>query len=39
MALLNQDPEFEKAISSSTGTPRRIRKRFAAIRDLVQEFF
>lgn len=37
MALLNQDPEFEKAISSSTGTPRRIRKRFAAIRDLVQE--
>ena len=36
---LNQDPEFEKAISSSTGTPRRIRKRFAAIRDLVQEFF
>ena len=38
-ALLNQDPEFEKAISSSTGTPRRIRKRFAAIRDLVQEFF
>ena len=39
MALLNQDPEFEKAISSSTDTPRRIRKRFAAIRDLVQEFF
>ena len=39
MALLNQDPEFEKAISSSTGTPRRIRKRFTAIRDIVQEFF
>ena len=37
MALLNQDQEFEQAISSSTGTPRRIRKRFAAIRDLVQE--
>ena len=37
MSLLNQDPEFEKAISASTGTPRRIRKRFAAIRDLVQE--
>ena len=37
MALLNEDQEFEQAISSSTGTPRRIRKRFAAIRDLVQE--
>lgn len=37
MALLNQDQEFEQAISSSTGTLRRIRKRFAAIRDLVQE--
>ena len=36
-ALLNEDQEFEQAISSSTGTPRRIRKRFAAIRDLVQE--
>ena len=35
--LLNRDQEFEQAISSSTGTPRRIRKRFAAIRDLVQE--
>ncbi len=38
MALLNTDTEFEKAISVSTGTTRRIRKRFAAIRDLVQEF-
>ena len=37
MALLNEDQEFDKAISVSTGTPRRIRKRFAAIRDLVQE--
>ena len=37
MTLLKQDQEFEQAISSSTGTPRRIRKRFAAIRDLVQE--
>ena len=37
MALLNEDQEFEQAISSSTGTPRRIRKRFEAIRDLVQE--
>ena len=37
MALLNRDQEFDQAISSATGTPRRIRKRFAAIRDLVQE--
>ena len=37
MTLLKRDQEFEQAISSSTGTPRRIRKRFAAIRDLVQE--
>ena len=38
MALLSEDPEFEKAISMSTGTSQRIRKRFAAIRDLVQGF-
>ena len=38
MALLNEDAEFEKAISVSTGTPQRIRKRFTAIRELVQEF-
>ena len=38
MALLSEDPEFEKAISMSTGTSQRIRKRFAAIRNLVQEF-
>ena len=37
MALLNRDQEFEKAVSVSTGTPRRIRKRFAAIREFVQE--
>ena len=36
MSLLNRDAEFEKAISVSTGTPQRIRKRFAAVRDLVQ---
>ena len=39
MALLNRDVEFEKAISVSTGTSQRIRKRFSAIRDLVQELF
>ena len=38
MALLNGDTDFEKAISVSTGTPLRIRKRFTAIRDLVEEF-
>ena len=38
MALLNEDTEFERAISMSTGTSRRILKRFSAIRDLVQEF-
>ena len=36
MSLLNRDAEFEKAISVSTGTPQRIRKRFAAVRDLVK---
>ena len=36
MALLNEDTEFEKAISVSTGASQRIRRRFTAIRDLVQ---
>lgn len=38
MALVRKNLEFYNAISSSTGTPQRIRTRFAAIRDLVQEF-
>lgn len=33
-----KDPEFDKAISQATAMPQRIRKRFTAIRDLVQEF-
>ena len=37
MTLLNTDQEFEKAISVSTGMSQRIRKRFAAIQELVQE--
>ena len=37
MELLNEDQEFERAISSATGAPRRILKRFTAIRNLVQE--
>ena len=36
--LLRDDQEFENAISLSTGMPQRIRKRFAAICDLVQGF-
>ncbi len=36
--LLLEDPEFDKAISQSTAMPQRIRKRFSAVRDLVQEF-
>ena len=35
---LLEDPGFEDAISQSTATHQRIRKRFTAIRDLVQEF-
>lgn len=37
MTLLNTDQEFEKAISVSTGMSKRIRKRFAAIQELVEE--
>ncbi len=33
-----KDPEFDKAISQGTAMPQRIRKRFSAVRDLVQEF-
>ena len=36
--LLQQDPEFYKAISLSTGMRQRIHKRFAVVRDLVREF-
>ena len=34
---LLRDPEFDKAISQATTMPQRIRKRFTAIRNLVQE--
>lgn len=37
IALLNDDPEFEKAISLSTGTAQRIRKRFASVQLLVED--
>ena len=37
MALLNQDHEFEVAISYATGVPTRVRKRFQAIDQLIEE--
>lgn len=33
--LMNNDREFEDSISYSTGTPKRVKKRFQAINDLV----
>lgn len=35
--LLNSDTEFDAAISYSTGTPRRVRKQFQAVDDLIEE--
>ena len=35
--LLEEDREFERAISYSTGTPKRVRKQFQAIDDLIRE--
>ena len=36
VSLLNNDREFETAISYSTGVPSRVRKRFHAIDELIQ---
>ena len=36
--LMNEDLEFDRAISRSTGDPRNVRKRFQAIDQLLQEF-
>ena len=36
--LMSVDEEFNNAISFATGTPRRVRKRFQAIKQLVEEF-
>ena len=36
--LMSEDEDFNNAISYSTGTPRRVRKRFQAIKQLVEEF-
>ncbi len=35
--LMREDQEFDKAISYSTGVPRRVQKRFRAVQQLVQE--
>ena len=37
MSLMNEDKEFDTAISYSTGSPSRIRKRFQTIDDLIEE--
>jgi hypothetical protein len=37
MDLMSNDPEFEISISSSTGTPRRVVKRFSAIKELIEK--
>ena len=36
--LMSEDEDFNNAISYSTGTPRRVRKRFQTIKQLVKEF-
>ena len=35
IALINADSDFDRAISYSTGTPQRVRKRFHEIAQLV----
>ena len=35
--LLTEDAEFDNVISASTGTPARVRRRFQAIKELVEE--
>ena len=36
--LMNEDRDFETAISYSTGVPQRVMKRFGAIQQLIMEF-
>ena len=38
-SLMNEDREFETAISYSTGTPSRVKKRFRAIEELIEGCF
>ena len=37
MALLNEDRDFDVSISYSTGVPARVRKRFQAVDQLIEE--
>ena len=37
MQLMREDDDFDRAVSSGTGAPRRVRKRFQAIQQLVEE--
>lgn len=37
ISLMNEDGDFDRAISYGTGTPRRVKKRFGAIADLIAE--
>ena len=37
ISLLNNDRDFDVAISYATGTPSRIRKRFRAVQNLIEE--
>ena len=37
ISLMNEDEEFDKAISYSTGSPVRVRKRFQAIDKLIKD--
>ena len=37
IVLMNEDSDFHQAISYGTGTPRRVKKRFAAIAELIAE--
>ena len=36
MVLMNQDSDFDRAISYATGIPQRVNKRFSAVKQLVQ---
>lgn len=38
MRLLNNDRDFEISISSSTGAPQRVKKRFSTIEELIGEY-
>ncbi len=37
IVLMNEDSDFDRAISYGTGTPRRVKKRFGAIAELTAE--